>query len=148
MARIAPGCSFSYLMDLLKNSAEGHSLEGPEHDKTSHQEPKVTDTVGDESFAACQGVFSSGSAQQVLVIPESDQQEGTQTDPFPAHKEHQIIISCDQDHHGGDKQIKENKEALIAAQVILKTNILMHVANSIDMDQSADPGDHQHHGRR
>ncbi len=135
------------MMDLLKNTTEGQCFEGPEHDETSDQEPKITHAVGYESFFSRQGIFHPRPAKQILVIPETDQEERTQAYSFPTDKKHQVVIRCHQDHHGGDKQVKENKEALVAAQIILESNIFMHITDGINMDQGPDTGDNQHHGR-
>ena len=132
----------SHLRSLGEDLFEIKAAESPKHGKGGDQETEIADAVGYKGFLGGDGI-----ADSILpfLIPESNQQIRTQSDPFPADKCHQVVIAADQDHHGGNEQVHIDKEAAETAWIAVEAHVFVHVANGVDMDQRSHPGDYQHH---
>ena len=76
-----------------------------------------------------------------FVIPEADQQVGSQADNLPADEQQQQAVGDDQPEHGGGEQREETEEA----REIL---VVRHVAEAVDEDEQANQRDHHQHDRR
>jgi hypothetical protein len=133
------------LLDLGEDLIELQAAESPEHEEHGDQEAGVADPVHDHGLLAGDGVADTVLA---LVVPEADQQVGAQPDSLPAHEQHQEVVGRYQDHHGGDEQVEVDEEAWVAGRVALVAHVLVHIADSVDMDQRPHAGHHQHHRHR
>ena len=97
------------------------------------QKAEVADPVDDERLL-------SGGSRGGLGEPEGNQQERAQADELPAQEEHGEVARQDQGQHRGGKQIEISEEAGEA-------RVAVHVADGVDVDQRAHPGDDQRHQR-
>ena len=107
--------------------------QAPEQYKQPQQKAGVPDPVDNKRLLAGAGLL-------IVGVPEADQQVGAQPHPFPTDKQQQQVLGHDQHQHGGGKQVEIGK---IARHV----RILGHVADRVDVDQKADPGNDQDHDR-
>ena len=97
----------------------------------ANEESKVANAGDDEGFF--------GRCRRLrLVIPEADQQVGSETDQFPTHEEQQQAVGDDDAQHGPGKQRQEAKKAG-------KVFVVLHIADAVDKDQQPDKGDHHQH---
>ena len=108
-------------------------IQGPEKKKHTEDEAKVTDAVHDEGLVAGPGIA-------LILVPESDQRIGAQSDAFPTDEHQQQAIAQHQGEHRGGKKIEIGEEAPEGL-------VIVHVAGGIDVDQTADPGNDQNHHR-
>jgi hypothetical protein len=145
MAKTTARLGLVDLLHLGEDLVELEAAEGPEHQEQGDQQAGVADAVDDNGLLAGDGVAHAVFA---LIEPEADQQVGAQTDPFPAHEQHQEVVGRHQHHHGGDEQVEVNEKARVAARVAVMAHVLVHIADGVDMDQGAHPAHHQHHGHR
>ena len=72
---------------------------------------------------------------------KSDQQIRAEPHSLPSHKQEQVIVGKHQREHGEHEQVHVSEEAV-------ETALVAHIADRVDVDQEADPGDHQHHDGR
>ncbi len=105
--------------------------EDKEDQEGAEDEAHVTDTVDHEGLHPRLG-------RRVLLVEEADQKIRTEPHPLPAHKEQEEVVGQHQDQHGKGEEVEEGEVAGIAA-------LVPHVADGVDVDQEAHPGDHQHH---
>jgi hypothetical protein len=91
----------------------------------------VAHAVDDEGFHA-------GGGFLVVLVPEADQQVGSQAHPFPAGEEHDHVLAQDQHEHEEQKQVEIGEVARLAL-------VMGHVPHGVEVDQGTDPGDHQAH---
>src|SRR6266536_5807169 len=121
---------------LSKNRIKLKTLKSPEHQERRDQEAKVTDTVDNESFRCRVRIRPGGTPERIQFEPEADQQERAKSHTLPADEEHQIRIARDEDHHHGDEQVQVNKEAAEAFFLVLEADILVHIPDRVDVDES------------
>ena len=124
---------------------EVQGTESPKHNENSDKQAKIANPVGHKGFFRCLGITCPLFA---LLKPKSNQQVRTQPNTFPTNKQHQVRVSADQDHHGGDEQIHVDEKPPIAPRIFVEAHIIVHVSNRVDMDQGANSRYHQHHGHR
>ena len=105
-----------------------------EHQHDRDRQADVTDPVGDEGLLG-------GGAGRLAGVVVADQQVGGQAHAFPADVEHQVAVGQHQQQHGGHEQVEVAEEPPAAG-------IVVHVADRVDVDQRADPGDQQDEGQR
>ena len=82
--------------------------------------------------------FLPGVGGRILLIPEPDQEVGTEAHPFPPDEHEQEVVSRDQKEHHEDEEVQVDEEPPEAG-------IVVHVADRVDMDEKPHPGDHQAH---
>ncbi len=103
--------------------------ECPEHQEDAHQHTEVAHTVGDHGFPGGIAVLPAHAAG--FIKPETNQQERTQPDTFPADEHHQEIVARHQDKHECQKHVEISKKTR-------ETLVTVHVPGSINMDECAD----------
>ncbi len=86
------------------------------------------------------GLYSRG-ARGTRFVPESDQQEGAQSDQFPAEQDMQKRPAQHQREHRKAEQRQIGEESLEAY-------ILAHAADAEHMDEHRNERDHREHGER
>ena len=106
--------------------------QAPKQEKQTQEKTGVTNPVDDKGLFPGAGLF-------VVRIPKANEQIGAQPDAFPAHEEQQDIIAQHQQQHGGGKEVEIGK---IAHHIV----VVGHIADGIDVDEKADPGDDHDHG--
>ena len=104
------------LGSLHEDIIELEAAESPEHGECRQQEAEIADAVGDHGFLGRVRVGPGRPPERIHLIPEADQQERAQAHALPADEQHQVRVAADQDHHHGDEQVHEDKEAAVAAR--------------------------------
>jgi hypothetical protein len=96
-----------------------------------------------------------GRGRGRAVLVEADQQVGRQADALPAQVEHHEVVADDQHQHGRDEQVQLGEEpparpvvAGLGVVVVVAARVRGHVADRVDVDQRADPGDQQDEHQR
>src|SRR6266513_1352968 len=118
-------------MDAAEESLEIENTQVEEDQEGGEDHADVADGVHDEGLARRQ----HGRA---ALEPETDQQVGTEADHGPADDQPDEVAGEDEQQHREDEEVHVGEEARDAG-------ILPHVADRVDMDEEADPGDHQDH---
>ena len=113
---------------------EIQGAEGPEDDEHAQQEAEVADTVDHEGLLARVG-------RRLLLIPEADEQIGTQPHAFPTHEHQQEVVGAHQQEHVEDEEVE-------IGEVAGEPRVVVHVTHGVDVDQGAHSGDHQEHDER
>ena len=106
---------------------------GPQQEDRDRQ-ADVADPVHQERL-----LRGRGRGRAVLV--EADQQVRREADALPAEVEHHEVVAQDQQQHRGDEQVELREEPPPA-------RVVAHVADRVEVDQRADPGDEQHERQR
>ena len=114
----------------LGNGDSAQELVHPDH---GNAEGGVSDAGDDKGLAPGSGVL-------LLRVPEADQGVGAEADPFPPQVKERQVFGQDQGQHGKDKDVQQGK-------VTGKVRIVLHVADGVQVNQAADKGDHQGHGK-
>ena len=117
-----------------EDAGVGRRPELAEHQEDRQGQADVADPVHDERLLGRGGGGRAG-------VPERDQQVGRQTDALPADVEGHVAVAEDQQQHRRDEQVQVGEEPAAAG-------VVRHVADRVDVDQRADPGDQQHEDRR
>ncbi len=99
------------------------------HPDDGNPERGVADSGDDERLAA-------GRCVVRVPVPETDQPVGTETDPLPPQVQQRQVFSQHQHQHGKDKNIQQSEVAGIG-------RVILHIADRVEVNQSADKGDHQ-----
>ena len=102
-----------------------------EEEKHPQKETEVTHPVDDKGLLP-------GIGGRILLKPETDQEIGTEAHTFPSDKHQQEVVGQDEVEHHEDEEVEVGEIPGI-------TRIVMHVAHGVDVDEEADPGDHQGH---
>ena len=118
----------------LVHLAEVDGTKRRQHEEHAQDEASVPYAVHDECLF-------SGVRGRLLMEVETDQQIRAEPHSLPAHKQEQVIVGQHQREHGKHEQVHVSKETVEAIFV-------GHVADRVDVNQEADPGDHQHHHGR
>ena len=108
--------------------------DGHEHQERAEHEPDVADAVGDERLLARRGVRGVG-------VPERDEQVGARPHALPAEEGQHQVVAEHQQQHRGDEQVEVHEE-------LGELRVPLHVADRVEVDQRADPGDEQAHQDR
>ena len=106
MASSTPGAAAATVGRFGKDGIKLQAAKIPEHQEQGNQQTKIADAVDHESFLGGLGVANAIGA---FFKPEADQQVGTQPHPFPADKQHQVVIGRDQDHHRQDEEVEDTQ---------------------------------------
>ncbi len=80
--------------------------------------------------------LAGGGDGRRLVEPETDQKVGRQPDQTPAHEQPDDVVGEHQREHGKHEEVHVGEEARDRA-------VVPHVADRVDVDQTADAGDDQ-----
>ncbi len=124
VARVGSSCGMpSFDVDERRGAERGQH----QHDRDRHAE--IADPVDHEGLLGRDG-------RTVLVLPETDQQVRGQADTLPADEQHQIVVGEHQQQHRRHEQVQEGEEPA-------PTLVVRHVADGVDVDQTADAGDQQ-----
>src|SRR2546429_257112 len=92
------------------------------------------DPVHEEGLLSRRGVLR-------LLVPEADEEIGTEADALPADEEKGEIVREHEDQHRGGEEVEVGEVAREAA-------VPVHVTNRINVDQEADAGDDERHDWR
>ncbi|OPZ01814.1 MAG: hypothetical protein BWZ09_02641 [Alphaproteobacteria bacterium ADurb.BinA305] len=122
--------------DLARELREVEGAEPREQQRHAEQEPGIADPVDDERLLARVG-------GRLLLVPEPDEQVRAQPDALPPHEHHREVRGEHQDQHEGGEQVQVREIARV-----LGVGLLVHVGGRVQVDQRADPGDHQDHHHR
>jgi hypothetical protein len=120
--------------DAAEDLVEVQAAELGEDQEHRQQEADVADPVGDERLLGRRGHPGPGE-------PEADQQVRAEANALPAEEHDQEVLRQHQHQHGGGEQVQPREVG--AAPVVGG-----HVADRVEVDQRADPGDHQRQGGR
>jgi hypothetical protein len=120
-----------YLAARGEDFPEVDGPEGPEDQENAQEETEVADPVDHK------GLFA-GVAGGLLLIPEADEQIGAEPHAFPAHEHQEEVVGAHQNQHEEDEEVE-------VGEVPGEPSIIVHVADGVDMDDKADPGNHQQH---
>jgi hypothetical protein len=74
------------------------------------------------------------------VVPEADQQIGSEADPFPAEEHLHQAVGGHQHQHREAEQRQISEEARLA-------RVLLHIAPAVEVDEARDRGDNDQHHR-
>ena len=118
----------------LGDLVERRGAEGDEDQADAEREPDVTDAVDHERL------LGRGRCGR-LVLPEPDQQVRRQAHALPAEEDADVVVGEHQDQHRDDEEVQVAEEPAPAL-------VVLHVADRVDVDQPADPGDQQQEQRR
>ena len=118
-------------MDAAEESLEIENPQVEEDQERGEDHADVADGVHDEGLARRQH-------GRVALEPEADEQIGTEANQGPADDQPDEVAGEDEQEHREDEEVHVGEEAREAG-------ILPHVADRVDVDQEADPGDHQDH---
>ena len=102
--------------------------------KMAEKEARVADAVHHKGF---RGGLCGGD----LVVVIADQEIGTESHPFPADKEHHIVVPHDEEQHGDHEEVhvgEESREPILS----------VHVADGVDVNQKSDSRDDEQHDAR
>src|SRR5687768_4898268 len=110
------------------------SIERPEQQEHAEDKTKIADAVDDKSLVTRPRIG-------VILIPESDQRVRAQPDALPTRTHNRHAVAEHQGEHGSREKIQYGKEPPEGV-------VVMHIADGIDMDQTADAGDDKNHHRR
>ena len=141
-----PGLGLGHLGHLFEHLPELQRTEEPEHQEHGQQKARIAHPVDHEGLHGRPGVRGAGSTQDVHLVPEADEQEGAQTDAFPAHEQGQVTVPGHQNHHHGDKEVEIREEAGITTGVTLIAHVVVHVGDRVNVNEGTHARDHQHHG--
>ena len=120
---------------LGKNRLQRNRTGEEKQQENAQRKAKIADAIDDESLDRRR--IGAG-----LLIPEANQQVGSQAHPFPAKKHLHQIVRRHQHQHGKGEQAEIGEKALAG-------RIFVHIANGIDMDEAGYAVDHhQHHHRQ
>ena len=75
------------------------------------------------------------------VVPEADQQVRAQAHALPPQVQQEVVVREDQHQHEEDEQVEVREERS-------EPRIVLHVPDGVQVDQRADPGDHERHRDR
>ena len=119
-----------------EHSHEGERAEGREHQHDRERQPEVTDPVDQERLLR-------RHRRGGFVGPEPDEQVRRETDTLPADVEQQEVVGQDQQQHRRHEQVQLAEEAA-------PVEVVLHVADRVNVDQRPDSGDqeHEHTGKR
>ena len=145
ISSITPGLAAATTAACAEDLVKLQGAKIGEDEEHGDEQSKIADAVGDEGFLGGDGIADTILA---LFKPETDEQVGAQAHAFPADEHHQEVIGADQDHHGGDEEVEEDKEAGKAPGVAVMAHIIVHVADGVNVDERAHAGNHQHHHHR
>ena len=109
-------------------------VEGPEglvDQEHGQQEADVPDPVDDERLLARVGLLA-------VAEPVPDQEIAAESDALPPHEHGGVPGTHDQHQHEEDEEVEVGEVPRIP-------DVVLHVADTEDVDQEADPGDHEHH---
>jgi hypothetical protein len=112
-----------------EDPVEVQAAERGEDQEHRQQEADVADAVGDEGLLGGRRYVRPG-------VPEADQQVRAEADALPAEEHHQEVLRQHQHQHGGGEQVQPGEVGAAPA-------VGGHVADRVEVDQRADPGDHQ-----
>ena len=115
------------LIDAIERISEGFVEGGGRCEEREHaqEEADVTDPVYDERL------FSGVGVAPVLV-PEADQEVGTEAYPLPADEHEHEVIRHHQDKH-------REREEIEIGEVTGVTLVPVHVADGVEVDEGAHP---------
>ena len=102
--------------------------------KMANRKPDVADPVVDEGLLA-------GTGRRVPGEPEGDQPVRAGAHPLPPDEGHQQVAPEHQDEHRGHEEVHVEEEL----RVVL---VALHVADRVQVDETADAGHEQDHGHR
>ena len=105
-----------------------------DEDEEREHEGRVADGVHDERLLAAATAVAP-------LVPVVDQEVRGEPDHAPAGEEEQQVPRHDEQEHGEDE---ERLVGVVAALLL----VAVHVADRVDEDQEADPGDDEHHEDR
>ena len=105
--------------------------EAGEEEKHPKKKPEVAHPVDHKGLLPCIG-------SRILLIPETDQEIGTEADALPSHKHQQEVVGQDEVEHHEDEEVE-------VGEIPGKPGIIMHVSYGVDVDEETDPGDDQGH---
>ena len=108
--------------------------EGDEEQRDRQAQPDVAHPVDDEGLLRCR-------RGGVLVLPEADEQVRREADALPAEEQPDVVGREHQHQHRGDEQVEVAEEPATP-------RVVLHVADGVDVDQRADPGDEEQEQRR
>ena len=74
-----------------------------EEEEDPDQEPEIAHPVDDEGLLP-------GVGGRILLIPEPDQQVGTEAHPLPPDEHQQEVVSRDQEEHHEDEEVQVDEE--------------------------------------
>ena len=114
----------------IEHPGERHRAELGEHQEDGQGEAGVANSVDDERLLR-------RDRRRGLVVPEADQQVGRETHALPPDIEHEEVVAEHEQQHGREEQVHVAEEAA-------PVGVVAHVADRVDDDQRADPGDEQH----
>src|SRR5437868_8460504 len=103
----------------------------PDHENAKH-ETEIADAIGDESFFSRIG-------RGIALEPVANEQIGTEADQLPEDEQHNEIV---REHDAQHREHEERK----GGEITRFAGIIPHVAERINMDQTADAGDKHKHG--
>ena len=106
----------------------------PENQERGQGKAEVANAVDDERLVA-------GVGGDLLIEVEADQQVAAQAHSFPADEEQQIVARQHQRQH-------EEHEQVQVAHEPVKTLVLPHISDGIDMNQEANASYHEQHHQR
>ncbi len=128
------GSAFRQLMNPAEKALIVENPEVEEDQEGREDHADVADRVHDESLAGRQH-------RRRALEPEADQEIRAETDAGPADDQPDEISGEDEQEHREHEEVHVGEEARVS-------RILPHVADRVDVDQKADPGDHQDHQGR
>ena len=114
--------------------AVAHRADGLEGEEHRQHEAPVTDAVGDERLLA-------GGRGRLAGVPERDQEVRAGADALPTEERDQQVLAEHQQRHREHEQVQVQEE-------LRELRIAVHVADRVQVDQGADPGDEQAHRDR
>ena len=114
--------------DVVEKNGAGRA---PDHKNANH-ETEIANATSDESFFG-------GIGRGIALEPMTDKQIGTEADQFPEDEQHHEVV------REYDAQHREHEEGK-GSEITRFAGIIPHVAEGINMDQTADAGDKHKHG--
>ena len=118
---------------LFGHHPEVKTPEGHQDQEHPEDEAKVANAIGEERLLA-------GVRRALLLIPETDEQVGTEPHPFPSHEHHQEVAPQDEHEHEEAEQVQVAEEARVAAP-----RFVVQVRGGVDVDEKADSRDDEDH---
>lgn len=117
----------------MEDCIVAEAAEDGEDEKEGQSKAVIADAIDHKGLSPGIGVV-------IHLVPETNEQIGTEPYTFPTDEHEQKVVGQNEKKHGEGEEIQ-------VGEVAVKPPVLGHVSDGIDMNQEADPGDDQHHDR-